>query len=273
MSFHNAMTGVGINVRALDVSGKAPGWIHLIPAGPVVGRDGREWVNDSPQLILAAFAARGVDLPLDLEHSTELKAPQGEPAPAVGWIKDLQARAGEIWGRVEWTEAGRNAVESKSYRYVSPVFVFERESKRVVSLTSAGLTNRPNLFLHALNKQEGDIDAVIEKALAEGKIAPSSVEYHRAQCAMEGGLERFEAYVNPKATIGGPGQVDGGQAGDKDRAWNAEELRIAELFGLTVEDLQKYGRSEDRGQALNADHQRIAELFGNTGAEYEVNHA
>lgn len=262
MSIHNAMSAVGINARALDVSGKAPEWIHLIPAGQVVGRDGREWVNDSPQLVLAAFAARGVDLPLDLEHSTELKATQGEPAPAVGWIKDLQARAGEIWGRVEWTEDGRNAVESKSYRYVSPVFLFERESKRVVSLTSAGLTNRPNLFLHALNKQELAIDAAIDKALSEGKIAPSSVEYHRAQCALEGGLERFEAYVNPKTTIGGPDQVAGSQTGDKNKAWNAEELRIAELFGLTIEDLQKHGRAEDKSQALNADHQRIAELLG-----------
>ena len=99
-----AMTAVGINVQALEVSGQAPEWIPLVPAGQVVGRDGREWVNDNPQLVLDAFAAGSADLPLDLEHATELKAPQGEPAPAVGWIQELQIRGGQIWGRVDWTE-------------------------------------------------------------------------------------------------------------------------------------------------------------------------
>lgn len=316
------LTAVAINVQdlALDASGQAPEWVHLVPAGQVVGRDGREWANDSPQMVVDAFAAHGADLPLDLEHATELKAPQGEPAPAVGWIQELQVRDGQIWGRVEWTEAGRNAVESKSYRYVSPVFVFERASKRVVALTSVGLTNRPNLFLQALNGQEDrmtleellaalglpkgttfeaalahigklkgdlatatnaaaspsldkfvpradfdaalaratnaeasltalnqqakdkDIAAAIEKALAEGKITPATVDYHKAQCALEGGLERFDAYCKAAPVVADPSSMDGKRPEGKGTALNAEEQRIAEMFGNSVEDLQKYGK-------------------------------
>jgi phage I-like protein len=148
-----ALTAVGVNSQALDVSGQAPEWIPLVPAGQVVGRDGREWVNDNPQLVLDAVAAGAAALPLDLEHATEKKAPQGDRA---GRRLDQGAAGpdGQVWGRVEWTETGRNAVESRSYRYVSPVFIYERASKRVVALTSAALTNRPNLFLQALNGQE-----------------------------------------------------------------------------------------------------------------------
>lgn len=315
-----AMTAVGINVQALEVSGQAPEWIPLVPAGQVVGRDGREWVNDSPQLVLDAFAAGSADLPLDMEHATELKAPQGEPAPAVGWIQELQIRDGQIWGRIDWTEAGRNAVESKAYRYVSPVFVFERASRRVVALTSAALTNRPNLFLQALNGKENsmtleellaalglpkgttfeaalahigklkgdlvtatnaaaspsldkfvpradydaalaratnaetsladlnrkakekDITAAIDKALAEGKITPATVDYHKAQCALDGGLERFAEYCKAAPVIGDPSRMDGKRPEDQGAALNAEEKRIAEMFGNSVEDLQKYGK-------------------------------
>lgn len=314
-----AASGVALNaIAVLEADGQAPEWICLIPAGDVIGRDGRGWINDRPDLVLDAFASNAMDLPLDMEHATELKATQGDPAPAVGWIKELQNRGGQIWGRVEWTEAGRNAVESKAYRYVSPVIVFERASKRVVALTSVGLTNRPNLFLQALNGREDhmtleellaklglpkgttfeaalahigqlkgdlatalnatpsldkfvpradydaalaratnaeqgladlnkqakdkDIAAAIDKALAEGKITPATVEYHKAQCAQEGGLERFAEYCKAAPVIGDPSRMDGKRPEDQGKALNAEEQRIAEMFGNSVEDLQKYGK-------------------------------
>ncbi|MDD1795110.1 phage protease [Enterovibrio sp. ZSDZ42] len=70
-------------------------WAEFIPAGTAItGRDGRSWVNDDPNAIVAAFAANGAGLPIDIEHATEIKGKAGEPAPAVGWIKALQAREG-----------------------------------------------------------------------------------------------------------------------------------------------------------------------------------
>lgn len=138
-----------------DVSG-APEWIQLLPGGSaLVGRDGRSWINNSPDGIVAEFVADAKDMPLDWEHATELKAPKGEEAPAAGWFKELEVREdGSVWGRIEWTDKGRAAVASKSYRYISPVFIYERETGLIVKLTSVGLTNRPNLQLPALNRQQ-----------------------------------------------------------------------------------------------------------------------
>jgi phage I-like protein len=135
-------------------AGPAPEWLELIPAGQsVVGRDGRKWLNDRPQEVLAAFNADARDLVIDTEHATQLKAPKGEPAPAAGWVKALEARnAGAIWGRVEWTPAGALAVANREYRYISPVFTYEEHSGRIAQLVSIGLTNRPNLRLTALNQ-------------------------------------------------------------------------------------------------------------------------
>ncbi len=136
--------------------GSVPEWIELIPGGQIIGgRDGRTFINDMPDEVVDALLVDAKDIPLDWEHSTELCAPEGKPAPAAAWIKDLEVRdGGAIWGRVEWTEKGRASVAGKEYRYISPVFIYEKETLRIKRITSAGLTNQPNLRLQALNHQQ-----------------------------------------------------------------------------------------------------------------------
>ena len=106
-------TDRGACAVALNAEGGAPGEIMLLPAGRIVGLDGRAFANDAPDAVVAAFAAAGFDLPVDLEHATELKGPKGEPAPAHGWIKQLLNRAGAIHARVEWTEDGARLIAQK----------------------------------------------------------------------------------------------------------------------------------------------------------------
>lgn len=247
------------------------GWYALIPPGQqIIGRDGRRFTNPNPQIIIDQFAANGADLPVDIEHATELKAPNGEPAPAYGWIKAMRVSdTGAIEGFIEWTEQGQSVVDSKQYRYLSPVFYFSKDNNAIIKLTSAGLTNQPNLYLTALNHQipqeddmslkdiakalglaedassdavlaathkaihsantpsldkfvpradfatmeqralnaeqklnqhlqaqtEAMITTAVDDAIVAGKIAPSSKDYHLAACRVEGGLERFTAFV------------------------------------------------------------------------------
>lgn len=145
---------------ALNEAGTAPDWIELIPAGfDVQGRDGRAWINPDPEGVVAATTARSLPLPLDWEHATETRAPQGLDAPAAGWIEEVAIReGGSIWGRVDWTLRGRAMVEAKEYRFVSPVFAFDKVTGVIRRLISAALTNTPNLLLTALNRHSGDED-------------------------------------------------------------------------------------------------------------------
>jgi phage I-like protein len=309
----------------LAVDGAPPEWIEILSAGQIVqGRDGRAWINDRPDIVIQAFVAEGKDLPIDWEHSTELKAPVGEQAPAAGWIKELQIRdGGSIWGRVEWTPNGAESLMNKEYRYLSPVFRYEIDSRRIFRITSCGLTNQPNLFLNALNSainkedqnmnlQEllaslglpatatfqdamnritamkgehatalnqaqnppldkfvprGDYDTAlnrataaetdlkkikdtqletainseIDQALKDGKITPATKGYHVAQCRMEGGLERFKEFVKAAPVIGGDSGLDNKDPNKNGTALNAEELKIAGMFGNSAEDIKKYG--------------------------------
>lgn len=306
----NQLQGLALNFQ----SGAAPEWVQLTPPGPaVVGRDGRSWRMSNPEAVVAAFDP-GKKPQIDLEHSSQLKAPKGEPAPAVGWIEEIEVRDGALWGRVDWTAEGAAHVTGRAYRYLSPAFRFDPSSGEIIQIVSAGLTNNPNLAMAALNaagtesdrmdkavlealglkadataadavvainalkvardtalnsaahpdpdkfvpkadhqlalnrltafeadvrtRTEADIVATVDAAIAAGKVAPASKDYHLASCRAEGGLDRFKAMVAaapeiaPKSKI--EGQPDKGQG-----ALDAEHLAVCHQLGLKPEQVAK----------------------------------
>lgn len=127
-------------------------WVHLLPSGVAVGFDGRgPYKLDVPQ-IMANWARRTADLPIDYEHQTINASEKKDGIPAAGWIKDLQSRTDGIWGLVEWTPAAQQFLTGKEYRYISPVFDHTADGT-VVMLRGAGLTHTPNLALTAVASQ------------------------------------------------------------------------------------------------------------------------
>lgn len=315
----------------LPADGSIPEWVQLIPAGPTVaGRDGREWVHDNPDRVIKELQSQGRDLVLDWEHSTELKAPQGDQAPAAGWFSEYQNRNGAIFGKLSPTERGRNSIGSKEYRYISPVLVYEKNTRRIVGIASVALTNRPNLHLQALNHEHANhqeqtmklsdllkalgladdatfetalnaigalkskntelqtalntastpslekfvpradydkllerannaekalstaketernkqIDTEVDAALKAGKITPATVEYHKANCRQEGGLERFREFVKAAPVIGDATDLGERQPGQQQAAaLNSDQGKINAAFGNSADDLKKYASS------------------------------
>ena len=125
-SLHAATAGANVALCAAvalpEDTEAAPEWVHLLPAGEIQTGDGRGpyRVADAVAL-LAASLTEDDRLPIDENHATDLAAPEGRPAPARGWIVELQARADGIWGRVEWTREGKRLVLGRAYRGISPV--------------------------------------------------------------------------------------------------------------------------------------------------------
>jgi len=147
----------------------APEWIELIPAGEFDGRDGRgPFRLVEPETVIAATRelrmASGI--PVDYDHATDFAAPHGEPAPAAGWITELETRGGAIWGRVDWTARARELIAAREYRYISPVFQYASDDGRVTRLLRAGLTNNPNLYLTAISAAQGE-EMTMEELLKE----------------------------------------------------------------------------------------------------------
>lgn len=137
---------------------KAPEWVHLLPYGTFHGRDGRGPYTLRDQAHAAQVIANtrktlgSGAIPGDFDHQLLYSAQNGRPAPASGWIKELEARADGIWGRVDWTAAAADAIAGREYRYLSPVFGHDKAGT-VMRIRAFALTNMPNLELTALASQ------------------------------------------------------------------------------------------------------------------------
>jgi phage I-like protein len=164
--------------------GRVPDWIMLIPAGAEIQtRDGRRWKNPDPAAVLAATREYGLPLPLDFEHATEIAAPQGQPAPAAGWIEALELREGAVWARIAWTPRGAEMLRAREYRFLSPAFLYAKEGGRVIRITSAALTNRPAFPELALNSTRHE-DHMDNKTLLAALGLPETATVEQAVAAV-----------------------------------------------------------------------------------------
>lgn len=133
-----------------------PGEVLIAPWGQVESASGSFVLDaDSAALVMEAFRSHGTEVPIDYEHQSlggSFSSPSGL-APAAGWIRALRAVAPDqnsdtpvspgLWAQVNWTEAGRERVAAREYRYLSPVVMVRKSDRRVVALHSAALTNKP----------------------------------------------------------------------------------------------------------------------------------
>jgi phage I-like protein len=147
--------------------GDAPEWVHLLPAGIITTNDGRGpyRVGDVEQLIATSLQATGGRMPIDENHATDQAAPKGGPSPARGWIVALQGRSDGVWGKVDWTKAGKELVGDRAYRAISPAITHLADGT-VTAVLRAALVNTPNLRgLTALNS-ETTMNPILAKLLA-----------------------------------------------------------------------------------------------------------
>lgn len=83
-------------IHELAASGAngAPDWVHLLPDGASVMRDGRKCILSNPEAVIAQFHADRVDLPIDYEHAADRpEARNHGPVRAAGWIRELASRS------------------------------------------------------------------------------------------------------------------------------------------------------------------------------------
>ena len=134
---------------------KIPDKIQLLPAGEyVAGRDGRRWTKRSADAIAQKSNEYLPQHIIDENHATDLKAPRGESAPAMGWFTNVHAEEdGSVWADAVWTSRGKTALENQEYRYISPVFECDA-SGEIIKIMRAALTNSPNLELQNLNSTQ-----------------------------------------------------------------------------------------------------------------------
>ncbi|WCH26162.1 phage protease [Aeromonas salmonicida] len=215
----------------IEIPREAPEWVQVMPRGPEIkGLDGRKWSMKDPAKLIDMFKNMGLPLVIDYEHGQELKAPEGEEAPASGWIEDLELRDGEVWAKVDWTARAAKAINSREYRFLSPAFA-HTPSMEILNLESVALTNKPNLVMTALNSREqggkgwdevsvalgvqvktpGDVmaalnrrdevalnrqvEAVVDQAIADARFCPAQRDFLISTCRAQG-PEAFKEFAD-----------------------------------------------------------------------------
>lgn len=155
MKMNPANNLVALSALLVDLEGAAPSEIKLIPAGSFrSARDARPvdvpaWVMDDAiaAAVLSAQAALKGKFLVDYDHQTLRAEKNGQPAPAAGWGGRLEWRPGDGLYAVDmdWNAAALSAIAAKEYRYISPVFLYDKKTGAVTSVKMAALTNYPAL--------------------------------------------------------------------------------------------------------------------------------
>lgn len=130
---------------------KAGSEIQLFPVGVFRARDGRPhgikgWRMDAEiaRKVIELAEQQKTPFVIDYEHQTLYAETSGSPAPAAAWFQNLEWREGDgLYATgVEWTAKAAAMIEGDEYRYLSPVFKFDK-SGAVTELLLAAVTNYP----------------------------------------------------------------------------------------------------------------------------------
>ncbi|MGQ7818819.1 phage protease [Metapseudomonas furukawaii] len=83
------------------------------------------------------------------------------------------------------------------------------------------------------------VDAALEAASAAGKITPATLNYHRAMCSDQAGLERFQAFVAAAPSIGDPSTLGDLKPSTTATALNTEEKAMCLALGVSEHEFLK----------------------------------
>lgn len=143
-------------ITAINMKGDSlqNSWQRLLPKGLFKAVDGRPFDTLSGHWFLDEASAKNIidkvrntetDTLIDYEHQTLMIEKNGQPAPAAGWIKDIEWRADGLWIQANWTQRALEFLNAGEYRYLSAVFPYDKTTGVPTALHSAALVNRPGL--------------------------------------------------------------------------------------------------------------------------------
>ena len=134
----------------------------------------------SERSLKAEQERRGIDIMMDLEHlSLDDAAPNYDP-DARAWFSLSFEPDGLYAVNVKWTPDGARRLKEKTQRYISPAFVKEKKTGRVVSLFNVALVGQPAIdeipALVAANNIGGNLEELVKIATALGLSEAATLE-------------------------------------------------------------------------------------------------
>jgi len=119
----------------------------------------------------------------------------------------LEALAALISKNVEMTSEIEKAKKQLAAQTPVELDKFVPRADYDVAIASMNQLKEKVAVLETNSKQE-KIDTAIAAALKAGKITPATVEYHKSLCAIDGGLEKFQKFVEDAPVVVADSDLD-----------------------------------------------------------------
>lgn len=171
---------------AIDTDGRAPSEFIIAVLGENESDKGTFVLDrEGVRSILAARGQR--DLMIDLEHLSLDRESRSYCPDAMAWAR-LVFRDGALRATlVKWTDEGRDRVETKKQRYVSPTLAID-EDGRAVELINVAITSLPALHnlppLIAANQINNNGEQTMDPKLLEALGLPSNATVEQVLAAI-----------------------------------------------------------------------------------------
>lgn len=182
--------------------GFPPREIRLFARGMTKTTKGEYLFDDAAaEAIMRAFDEHGIDLAMDFDHGA-LSSPDGRKRDVPGYYRP-EVRADGLYAIPSWTAAGLAAIkpgdngEMPEYRYTSPSFEFDPETRRVLKLGPLALTSYPAthgakpLVLSARDRRTD-----VQRAALSMSFEDVAEHIMRAVSGLVGAVEIDEVYAD-----------------------------------------------------------------------------
>ena len=134
-----------MNVEILsNIPQEPPREVRLFAFGETDTSKGKFVLDESSaQAVLDAFKEQGTDrLAFDYGHG--MVQPTGSDShKAAGWFVPEVRGDGLYASDIQWTDPALEALSAREYRFFSPAFLFDSESRKLTKLLNVALTNIP----------------------------------------------------------------------------------------------------------------------------------
>ena len=118
--------------------------VLVVPKGEFYGSDSEG--NPIPESIdetvidTLAEQLKDKELLVDKDHSSVKKGTERDTS-AMGWMHSFKKGIEGLWAKIRWTNIGRNLVENRVFRFLSPVFTLHGD--KPTNMLNVALTNQP----------------------------------------------------------------------------------------------------------------------------------
>ena len=114
---------------------------------------------------------------VDTDHSSETF--NGDTS-AKGWLSNLEFKEGKgLFGKIKWTDIGKKLIENRVFRWLSPSWIINADTKEPLEMTSCALTNKPSqlgriepiinaspIAIESIDIKENDMEDIIKRITA-----------------------------------------------------------------------------------------------------------